>query len=66
MIALGEDHISSSLAAIIIASVPLIGTLLAFRFDPSERPTRGRALGLLIGSGGVIALVGIDVADRSG
>jgi drug/metabolite transporter (DMT)-like permease len=65
MIAAGEEHVSSSLAAIIIASVPLIGALLALRFDPSERPTPVRALGLLIGFGGVIALVGIDVAGNS-
>src|SRR5436853_2226498 len=62
MIAAGEEHVSSSLAAIVIASVPLIGALLALRFDPSERPTPVRAVGLLIGFGGVVALVGIDVA----
>ena len=62
LIALGEVHIASSLAAIIIASVPLIVTVLSLRFDPSERPTRARALGLAIGFIGVIALVGIDVA----
>lgn len=66
MIAAGEEHISSSLTAILIASVPLIGALLALRFDPSERPTPMRALGLLVGFGGVIALVGIDVAGRDG
>ena len=38
-IATGEQHVSSSLAAIVIASVPLIGALLAMRFDKSERPT---------------------------
>ena len=57
---------ASSLAAIIIASVPLIGAGLALRFDHSERPTPLRALGLMIGFSGVIALVGIDVAGRSG
>jgi drug/metabolite transporter (DMT)-like permease len=62
LIALGEVHIASSLAAIIIASVPLIVTVLSLRFDRSERPTPVRALGLAIGFVGVIALVGIDVA----
>src|SRR5579884_281387 len=33
MLAAGEEHVSSSLAAIVIASVPLIGALLALRFD---------------------------------
>src|SRR5437588_5123708 len=62
LIAFGETRVSSSLAAIVIASVPLIGAMLALRFDHSERPTPVRALGLLIGFGGVVALVGIDVA----
>jgi drug/metabolite transporter (DMT)-like permease len=62
LIAAGEDKISSSLAAIVIATVPLVGALLAMRFDHSEKPTPLRALGLLIGFGGVVALVGIDVA----
>ncbi len=65
LIAAGEVHIASSLAAIIIASVPLIVTVLSLRFDPSERPTPIRALGLAVGFAGVIALVGIDVAGSS-
>src|SRR6516225_9713013 len=35
LIAAGEQHVSSSLAAILISSVPLIGALLALRFDHS-------------------------------
>jgi drug/metabolite transporter (DMT)-like permease len=66
MIAAGETRLSSSLAAIIIASVPLIGAGLAWRFDRDERPTPLRALGLLVGFGGVIVLMGIDVAGRGG
>ncbi len=66
MIAVGEERIPSSLAAIMVASVPLIVALLAIRFDPSERPTPIRALGLAIGFGGVIALVGLDVAGHRG
>ena len=65
LIAAGEVHVASSLAAIIIASVPLLVTVLSLRFDPSERPTRMRAVGLLIGFTGVIALVGIDVAGSA-
>ncbi len=66
LIAAGETHVPSSVAAIVIASVPLIAALLALRFDPSERPTPLRAAGLLIGFGGVIALVGIDLVGESG
>lgn len=66
LIAAGETRVSSSLAAILISSVPLIVAVLALRFDPSERPTPVRAVGLLVGFGGVVALVGLDVAGRSG
>jgi drug/metabolite transporter (DMT)-like permease len=66
LIAFGETRVSSSLAAILISSVPLIGAVLALRYDPSERPTPVRAVGLLIGFGGVVALVGLDIAGRGG
>jgi drug/metabolite transporter (DMT)-like permease len=64
MLAAGEEHVSSSVAAIVIASVPLIGALLAIRVDHSEKPTAIRALGLIVGFGGVVALVGVDLAGR--
>ena len=53
------------MAAIIIAAAPLIVALLALRFDASERVSGRRLVGLLIGLGGVVALVGIDIAGRS-
>jgi drug/metabolite transporter (DMT)-like permease len=65
LIAAGEQHISSSLAAIEIATVPLVVAVLALRFDPSERPTAMRAVGLGVGFVGVVTLVGIDVAGRT-
>jgi drug/metabolite transporter (DMT)-like permease len=65
LIAWGEQHIDSSLAAIIIAAAPLLVAVLAIRFDESERVTGLRLVGLLVGFAGVIALVGIDVAGRS-
>ena len=43
MLAIGEERVPSSLAAIMVATVPLIGALLAMRFDHSERPTPIRA-----------------------
>jgi drug/metabolite transporter (DMT)-like permease len=64
LIAFGEVHVASSLAAIIVAAVPLIGAVLAVRFDESERPTPLRALGLMVGFGGVVVLVGVDVAGN--
>src|ERR671911_2594446 len=61
LIGYGEVHISSSFAAILIAAVPLFVALIALRFDHSERPTRTRLVGMLIGFAGVAALVGIDL-----
>lgn len=65
LIAFGEQRVSSSLAAITIAAVPLIGAVLALRFDHAERPTRSRASGLVVGFSGVVTLLGIDVAGSS-
>jgi drug/metabolite transporter (DMT)-like permease len=65
LIAAGEVHVASSLTAIIIAAVPLVGAVLAMRFDHSERPTAVRAFGLALGFGGVIVLVGVDVAGSA-
>ncbi len=64
LIGYGEVHISSSLAAILIAAVPLFVALLALRFDHAERPTATRLAGMLIGIAGVAALVGIDIGGR--
>lgn len=64
LIATGEQHVDSSLAAIIIASAPLFVALLALRFDASERVGGSRLVGLLVGLAGVVALVGVDVAGE--
>jgi drug/metabolite transporter (DMT)-like permease len=66
LIALGEQHISSSLAAILIASMPLMVALLSVRFSPDDKPTGSRLAGLFIGFGGVVALFGVDLAGRPG
>ena len=65
LIAAGEQHVSSSLAAIIVAAAPLFVALLALRYDAEERATGTRLAGLLLGLAGVVALVGIDVAGRT-
>ncbi len=64
LLGFGEVHISSSLAAILVATVPLFVALLATRFDHSERPTATRLVGMLIGLAGVVALVGIDIGGK--
>ena len=65
LIAAGEAHVTSSLAAIIVAAAPLFVALLAIRFDAEERATGARLAGLLLGLAGVVALMGIDVAGRT-
>jgi drug/metabolite transporter (DMT)-like permease len=65
LIAVGEQYVSSALAAILIASMPLVVALLSVRFAPSEKPTGLRLVGLLIGLGGVVALLGIDIAGHA-
>lgn len=62
LIAFGQQRVSSSLTAILIAVAPAMVALLALRFAPGERLTRGRVVGLGVGLAGVVALVGIDVA----
>ena len=64
LIGFGEQRVSSSLAAILIAALPLVIVFLALRFDHGERPTATRLVGMLIGLGGVVALVGIDIGGR--
>lgn len=62
LIAAGEQYVDSSVAAIIIATAPLFVALLALRFDATERIGGRRLSGLFIGLGGVVALVGVDIA----
>jgi drug/metabolite transporter (DMT)-like permease len=62
LISIGEQYVSSSLTAILIASMPLIVATLAVRLSPEDRPTGLRLVGLFIGLGGVVALLGVDVA----
>ena len=62
LIAFGETRLASSTTAIVIATVPLIASLLALRLAPADRVDGRRLVGMLIGLAGVMALVGIDVS----
>ena len=59
-----EQRISSSLAALLIAAVPIVGAVLAWRFGLDTHWSTRRGVGLAIGFLGVAALVGFD-ADGS-
>jgi drug/metabolite transporter (DMT)-like permease len=62
LIAFGEQHVASSLAAILVATLPLVIAVLALRLDPEERVTGPRFAGLAVGLVGVALLLGVDVA----
>jgi drug/metabolite transporter (DMT)-like permease len=66
LIGFGEQRVSSGLAAILIAAVPLVVALMALRVDPDERAEGTRLLGLVIGFAGVVVLLGLDIAGRPG
>jgi drug/metabolite transporter (DMT)-like permease len=61
-----ERKVTSSFAGLLVAAVPLVGAVLAVIVGSSDRPDRGRLIGLLIGFGGVAALLGIDLAGAHG
>ena len=61
----GEQHVASSLAAILIAAVPMVVALLALRFDRPSARRAAAAVGLVIGFAGVVALVGLDVSGSA-
>jgi drug/metabolite transporter (DMT)-like permease len=65
LIPLGEQHVSSSLAAILIASLPIVTALVALRVDHSERVGGIRLVGLVLGLGGVVLLLGVDVGGQA-
>ncbi|MBK9740474.1 MAG: DMT family transporter [Actinobacteria bacterium] len=57
-----EERITSSLAGLFIATVPLVTALMARQFGMDDRLTGSRLLGLGVGFVGVGALVGLDVS----
>ncbi|MGZ4608921.1 MAG: DMT family transporter [Actinomycetes bacterium] len=61
LLGFAEQRLSSSLTGLLIAAVPLVGAVLA-RYGPAHDRLDGRRVaGLLIGLGGVAALVGFEV-----
>src|SRR6266852_822349 len=56
-----EQHISSSLAGLLISAVPLVGVVIAPVFGNRERIGPINLAGLLLGIGGVAAIVGFDL-----
>lgn len=61
-----EQHISSSLAGLLIAAVPIMSTIVTWRLGDRSALDPRRLLGLLVGMGGVAAVVGLDIGSTSG
>lgn len=56
-----EQRVTSSLAGLFMASVPLVGAVLARVTGRHERLGARRVAGLAVGLAGVVALLGLDV-----
>jgi drug/metabolite transporter (DMT)-like permease len=55
-----EQHLTSSLTGLLIATTPLIGTIFALLTGGTDRLSRTGVIGLLVGLVGVVAIVGGD------
>jgi drug/metabolite transporter (DMT)-like permease len=62
LIALGEQYISSSLAGILLAGVPLVVVIVAPLMGVHEKVGPRRLIGLAVGLIGVIVLLGLDTS----
>jgi drug/metabolite transporter (DMT)-like permease len=60
LIAWGETHVDSGIAAIANSTVPIFTALLAIRLRPSERSRGWRLGGILVGLAGVGVLAGVN------
>jgi drug/metabolite transporter (DMT)-like permease len=61
LLARAETKLTSSLTGLLIAAVPLVGAVIVALTGTRERQGGRRWLGLLVGIGGVTALVGLDI-----
>jgi drug/metabolite transporter (DMT)-like permease len=61
MLSSAEQHITSSLAGLLVSAVPLVGVVIATAFGNREHLGLASISGLLLGLAGVAAIVGFDV-----
>ena len=64
-LARAETKLSSSLTGLLIAAVPLVGAVVTASTGERERHGAAFWLGLLVGIGGVAAIVGLDLGGVS-
>ena len=65
LLGVAEQRISSSLAGLLIAAVPLVGALIALTSAKRERLGAPNLLGLVLGIAGVAAIVGLNLGGAS-
>ena len=65
LLASAEERLSSSLTGLLIAAVPLVGAVISFGLGNRDRISGIGIAGLLLGLGGVAAIVGLDVHATS-
>jgi drug/metabolite transporter (DMT)-like permease len=65
LIPIGEQHITSALAGILVATTPIFTALLAIRLDHEERSEGLRLIGVGVGVAGVVLLFGVDLGGSS-
>jgi drug/metabolite transporter (DMT)-like permease len=65
LVAWGEQHIDSSVAAIAQATVPMFSFLIGLRYLPHERISRTRIAGLVVGLAGVALVTGVAPAGNA-
>lgn len=65
LIPVGEQHITSALAGILVATTPIFTALLAIRIDHEERSEGLRLVGVGVGVAGVVLLFGVDLGGSS-
>ena len=63
LLARAETKLTSSLTGLLIAAVPLVGALIVTLTGQHERLGGRRWLGLLVGIGGVAAIVGLNLGQ---
>ena len=66
LIVWGQTHIASGVASILNATTPLFTVVVAHRFTADEKLTGGRFAGVVLGLGGVAAMVGVTAIQALG
>jgi drug/metabolite transporter (DMT)-like permease len=58
-----EQHVTSSLAGLLVAGVPLVGAIIAVGTGGRDRFGPAAILGLLVGLSGVAAIIGVNLGS---